>query len=121
MDDEDDFRLRRLFASAESVVPDPDFVAAVSRKVAVQRRRRRVRRTLLAASLGIAAAGLAVLLSPFAPIPNGSVGMSLLRLPEWLDYAARLGLGSLPASPYVYLVLAAGVLPLAGTAWLVRR
>jgi hypothetical protein len=121
MDDENDIRLRRLFASSEPVEQDPAFVAAVSRQVAAHRRSRRIRRSLLAALLGVAAAALAVLLAPFAPIPDGSVGMSLLRLPEWLDDAARLGVGRLPSSPYLYLALAAGVLPIAVTAWLMRR
>ncbi len=121
MEDENDNRLRRLFASSGSVEQDPEFVAAVSRQVAAQRRGRRIRRSLVAALLGVTAAALAVLLAPFAPMPDGSVGMSLLRLPEWLDYAARLGVGHLPTSPYLYLALAAGVLPIAATAWLMRR
>ena len=121
MEDENDSRLRRLFASSGSVEQDPEFVAAVSRQVAAQRRGRRIRRSLVAALLGVTAAALAVLLAPFAPMPDGSVGMSLLRLPEWLDYAARIGLGRLPTSPYLYLALAAGFLPIAATAWLMRR
>ncbi len=121
MEDENDIRLRRLFASSESVEQDPAFVAAVSRQVAAHRRGRRIRRSLVAALLGVTAAALAVLLAPFAPIPDGSVGMSLLRLPEWLDDVAKLGLGRLSANPYMYLLLAAGVLPIAGTAWLMRR
>jgi hypothetical protein len=71
--------------------------------------------------LGVAAAALAVLLAPYAPLPDGALGMSLLRLPERLDDAAQLGAGHLSTSPYVYLVLAACLLPMAGTAWLMRR
>lgn len=121
MEDENDNRLRRLFASSGSVEQDPAFVAAVSRQVAVHRRNRRIRRSLVAVVLGVAAATLAVLLAPYAPLPDGSVGMSLLRLPEWLDTAARIGLGRLPTSPYLYLALATGFLPIAATAWLMRR
>jgi hypothetical protein len=52
---------------------------------------------------------LAVCLAPYAP----------LSLPDTL---ARVGDATAhPLPTYLYLVIAAGVLPLAGTAWLLRR
>jgi O-antigen/teichoic acid export membrane protein len=122
MDDLTDEKLKRLFATAAVVEADPAFVTAVSREVAIHRQRRRIRTVGMLVLAALLALALAVLLAPFAPVVDGSFGLSLLQLPERLDDAASLMIGRLaPISPFVYLTLAACVLPLAGTAWLVRR
>ena len=68
---------------------------------------------------------LAVTLAPFAP-GSGAFSQSLFHFPDQLTGAALsaaspAGRWHLPTTPWVYLVIAACVLPLAGTAWLVRR
>jgi hypothetical protein len=106
-----DEKLRRLFAQQPEIAPEEAFVAGVAMAVAAQRSRLRLRRIAVA----VLAAGVAVLLSvwlaPYAPV----------SLP---DAMARAGAsaavpGRLPL--YLYLVMAAGALPLAATVWLLRR
>jgi hypothetical protein len=109
MSEDPDQNLRRLFARAGDVAADEAFVAGVAMRVSAQRSRQRARRlglTVLAAAAGVL---LAVCLAPYAP----------LSLPDTL---ARVGDATAhPLPTYLYLVIAAGVLPLAGTAWLLRR
>ncbi len=109
MSETTDERLRRLFAQAEPVAAEESFVAAVTTQVTAQRRRQRQRRVGLFALCAVVLAVLAAWLAPYAPV----------ALPAEIADTAQLGVSRLPV--YLYLVLAACVLPLAGTAWLVRR
>jgi hypothetical protein len=120
MNEASDDRLRQVFAASAQLGPDESFVATVSRNVAARRRRRGYLRTGLIAASVLLALVLAVTLAPFAPVPKASLGMSMVRLPELLVGLVQAGFGR-SLSPYLYLPLLAAVLPLAGTAWLVRR
>jgi O-antigen/teichoic acid export membrane protein len=115
--------LKRLFAQHACLPPDAGFTAAVSQQIARRRRRRALRSVTVAIALSIAAAGLAVLLAPFAPVPDPSLTTTLLRLPETLGDAALAHVTRLdePYLIFVYLAVATCALPLAGVFWLMRR
>ncbi|MET0281190.1 MAG: hypothetical protein ABW278_08700 [Steroidobacteraceae bacterium] len=118
--------LRRLFANGVQVPADEGFVAAVTLRVAARRRQQRWQRLALRGLLALAVAGLALLLAPYAPVSPGSPATALLQLPENAAGIAQSGLGQYsalqwPRLNYLYLSLVAGLLPLAGTAWLLRR
>jgi hypothetical protein len=123
MNDASDDRFRRLFATAPEVGPDESFVEAMRVGVAARRRRRQA--GILALWMA-AVATLSVLLAPYAPVEEVSrAGSSLLQLPEMAARVMQQRAGAvysgiqLPA--YLYFVLAGGILPLAATAWLLRR
>lgn len=104
--------LKRLFAQGREVAPDEAFVAAVATTVAARRGRQRARRLGLAVLCVAAALGLSVWLAPYAP----------LAVPDALAGAADAAQGSAVRLPaYLYLAIASGLLPLAATAWLLRR
>ncbi len=117
---EDDFK--RLFAQAPLVGADDAFVAQVADGVAARRRTMRARRAVLLVLACAIAAWLAVLLAPVAPsiAAVSALGDSLLNLPDRIGNAAE-DVRGVPGALYLWLVLAALVLPLAGVAWLSRR
>jgi hypothetical protein len=104
-----DDALRRLFAQAPPVAAEESFVASVAMQVATQRAHRRRWRVVRMALVMMLVAAIAAWLAPYAP----------LTLPDELAATAQQRAQSLPL--YLYLILGAAVLPLAGTAWLVRR
>lgn len=108
--------LRRLFAQVEPVAPDEAFVAGVAVQVAARRSRQRYRRLAMAVLCVVAAVALSVGLAPYAPlsVPEGAVAGITHAADAVQGGAVRLPL-------YLYLAIAAGLLPLAGTAWLLRR
>ncbi len=109
MSETTDVRLQRVFAQSEPVAAEESFVAAVSLQVAARRGRRRVRKVALVALFAVAVAAVAFWLAPYAPV----------ALPDQVANAAKSGVIRVPY--YLYLVLGAVALPLAGTAWLLRR
>lgn len=113
MNDNPDQDLRRLFAQSEPVGADESFVASVAAQVAVRRGRQRQRRLVMVVLGAVLAAALSVWLAPYAP----------LSLPGTVaDAAQMVAQGGAPRLPgYLYMVIAALALPLAGTAWLLRR
>jgi hypothetical protein len=118
--------LRRLFATDGSTGADEVFVARINAEVARQRRWQAYRRSTLSAAAAIVALALAVTLAPIAPGAGDALSLSLLRLPDLatgaaLQEVARPGSWQLRTNPWLYFVVVAAVLPLAGTAWLVRR
>ena len=131
MDEIPDDRLRRLFANAPVVAPEAAFVAAVTAGIQARRRGRRRVTAVLLSMAALAVLGLAVVLAslepsvPLAP-PVGlasSAGALLLQFPERLGAAVQDMGGAVAASladPLMLFVLAAVLLPLAGTAWLLR-
>lgn len=124
MNNDSDDDMRRLFATGDSVGPDEAFVARISTQVASRRRWSRIRTVLVTTALAATGFTLAVGLAPLAPsVPGakGALSLSLLRLPEQMTGLVLSGIHQLPASPWLYMIVAACVLPLAGTAWLVRR
>ena len=109
MNETSDESLRRLFAQAEPVVPEESFVAAVASQLVARRLRQRRLRAALAAAAVLAAVVVAAWLAPYAPL-------------SWpVDVAATARQRAVQVPFYLYLVLAAAVLPLLGTVWLVRR
>lgn len=109
MSEAQDEQLRRLFARGAAVAAEESFVAAVSVQVAARRRQRRFRKIALVSLFAVMGVVLAFWLAPFAPV----------ALPEQLAETATMDVSRFPT--YFYWVLAGVVLPLAGTAWLVRR
>ncbi len=109
MSETNDERIRRLFAQSEPVAAEESFVAAVSLQVSARRGRQRFRRVAFAALFAVVVAVAAIWLAPYAPV----------ALPDEIAETAKMGVRSIPF--YLYLVLGAAVVPLAGTAWLVRR
>jgi uncharacterized membrane protein len=118
MNETSDDRLKRLFAQAPVVAPDEGFVLQVASDVGARRSQRRVWQRVL---IIVVAAGLAVLLAPFAPVNSiGTLGTSLLSLPDQLVATVHT-IGQQPMALYVGVLLAAIALPLAAAAWLSRR
>ncbi len=109
MSETSDERLRRVFAQGEPVAAEESFVVAVSLQVAARRGQRRHRKVALVALLAVVVVVVATWLAPYAPV----------ALPDQVANAAQLGVSRVPF--YLYLVLGAVALPLAGTAWLLRR
>jgi hypothetical protein len=109
MSEAQDEQLRRLFAQSGTVAAEESFVAAVSLQVAAKRGQRRNLRIALVSLFVVMVTMLAAWLAPFAPV----------ALPEQIAQTAQMDVSRIP--PYFYWVLAGVVLPLAGTAWLVRR
>ncbi len=122
MSETSDDDLKRLFAQSPLLAADDAFVAQVAAGVAVRRRRLRVRRAAVMTLLCAVATVFAVLLAPVAPSVTSvsALGGSLLDLPDQIGNAA-VEVGNLPGALYLWLVLAAIVLPLAGVAWWSRR
>ena len=116
-----DESLRRLFAQGEEVAADESFVVSVATEVAVQRARRRQRKLGLTVIGVMLAAGLSLWLAPYAPmaLPDAVAGAADAVAGAAAGAAAHGQALRLPT--YLYLMIAAGVLPLAGTAWLLRR
>jgi hypothetical protein len=112
--------MRRLFAQGAPVPADEGFVAAVTQRVTARRRQLLWQRWALRGVAVLAVVGLAMILAPYAPVSANSPTTALLQLPE--SAASIATLGQWPPFSYLYLSLAAGLLPLAGTAaWLLRR
>ncbi len=109
MSETTDEQLRRVFAQGAPVQAEESFVAEVAVQVAARRVRQRYRKFTLMALCAVTVGVLAAWLAPYAPV----------TLPEQIADTAQLDVSRVPL--YLYLVLAAAVLPLAGTAWLVRR
>jgi hypothetical protein len=123
MNDASDDRFRRLFATAPEVGADETFVEALRVGVAARRRRRHA--GILALWMATVVT-LSVLLAPYAPLGKLSwAGLSLLQLPETAAGMMQDGAGTaysgIQLPSYLYFVLAGGILPLAATAWLLRR
>lgn len=121
MSEASDDILKRIFAQAPMVGADEGFVASLARDVAARHRARRARRNVLLALACAGAVGLAWLLAPLALTTSlSSVGSTLLSLPDQLGVTAQEA-SRLPGVLLIEILLVAVALPLAATAWLVRR